>query len=725
MRFEQTWQGGRFDPAGQESYPRFPVEVPGNIQYDYAKHQLGMDLDALMYASQVKQLEETESWYWEYQTTLQFDAAAGQRVMLVAEGVDYSFDIRLDGVLLHQQEGMYTPVALDVTDKAHPGSLLQFIIHPHPQSGGPYTTGYRQAANQSCKPPFCYGWDWNPRLLISGLWMPVYIETRGPGFIRSCEPFYTLNETRDQARVRFETDCDAPVTYTLFDREGQIVYQGTDNECTLENVHLWWCNGQGEPYLYTWTAETEDDCKQGRIGFKTLRLVRNEGTMNEPADFPKSRYAAAVTIELNGRRIFGKGSNWVNPEMFLGRVTKERYQELLEAARDAHMNILRIWGGSGINKPAFYDLCDELGLLVWQEFMLACNNYEGTPHYLAVLEQEGAAVIRRLRSHACLALWCGGNELFNGWSGMDDQSHALRLLNKLCYEMDFARPFLMTSPSTGMGHGGYTFQDRETGEDVLCSFPKKHFTAYTEFGVPALADEEQLQKIVPPEELFPLQPTENWFTHHMFGAWGPDDDAWICRGMVRGYFGEPQSLAEMVRDTQWLQSSGYQAIFEEARRQWPYCSLAINWCYDEPWITASNNSIIAYPFRKKPGYFAVQGALRPVLASARIPHFAWQDGDGFDAQLWYLNDSDETVQDEVTAVLRIGDWEKELLTWQTDPVAPRTNLQGPAIHCVLPEIPDAEAVELILQTGTAGRENTYRLRYTMRHPVVRAGRLNA
>lgn len=715
MRFEQIWQGGRYDPAGQMSYPLFPVEVPGNIQYDYARHQLGMDLDTLMFGTNVKRLKETEDWYWEYRTNLQFEAAAGQKLVLVAEGVDYRFDILLDGQQLFQQEGMYTPVELDLTDKAKPGALLQFVIHPHPRSVplNPEQDGScRKAADQSCKPPFCYGWDWNPRLLISGLWMPVYLETRGQGFIRRCEPFYTLNEERDQASVRFETDCDVPVTYTIRDREGQIVYQGTDRECTLEGIHLWWCNGQGEPYLYTWTAETADDSKQGRIGFKTLRLVHNEGTLNEPSSFPKTRYATAVTIELNGRKIFGKGSNWVNPELFLGRVTTQRYQELLEAARDAHMNILRIWGGSGMNKPAFYDLCDEMGLLVWQEFMLACNNYRGTAAYLSVLEKEAAAVIRALRSHACLALWCGGNELMNGWSGMDEQSHALRLLNKLCYEMDFQRPFLMASPSTGMGHGGYTFQDGETGEDVFCSFPKKHFTAYTEFGVPALAEEALLRKIVPEEELFPLdENSENWLTHHLFRAWG--DSCWACLPTVRAYFGEPKGIADVVKATQWLQYAGYQAIFEEARRQWPYCSMAVNWCYEEPWITAANNSLISYPMQRKAGYYAVQSALRPALASARIPHFDWKSQDAFDAQLWYLNDSNEMVQDEVTVLLRIGDWEKQLLVWQTDAIAPRTNLQGPAVHCQLPSIKDADALELVLKTRVSGRENAYRLRYIL------------
>ena len=719
MRYALEWTGGRFDSAGQEKYPLFPVEVPGNIQYDFAKFQ-GL-IEGLQFSDQVKRLEETEDYYWEYRAVAAYDLRPGQRIFLVAEGVDYQFEIRLDGKAIHSQEGMYTPVELDLTERLHPGALLQFIIYPHPKRPGPWD-GFRQAADHSCKPPVCYGWDWNPRLLISGLWQPVYLETREADYIRACEPFYTLNEERTAAEIRFETDCDAPVRYTLQDARGAIVYQGNEPAFRLEPVHLWWCAGEGEPYLYTWTAETASDCKSGRLGLRTLRLVQNQGTLGEPQDFPKSRYAAAITLELNGRRIFGKGSNWVNPELFFGRITRERYAELLRLAADAHMNLLRVWGGAGVNKPDFYALCDEMGLLVWQEFMLACNHYPGTPEYLGVLEQEASSIIRALRGHPCLALWCGGNELFNGWSGMDEQDPPLRLLNKLCYELDFSRPFLMTSPSAGMAHGGYLFQDESTGLDVLASFPQKHFTAYTEFGVPALAAPEALRQIIPQEELFPVRPTAAWVTHHAFEAWG--ENSWACLPLLEAYFGPADSLDTLVAESQWLQAAGYQAIFEEARRQWPYCSMAVNWCFNEPWITAANNALTTYPAKPKPGYYAVRDALRPVLASARIPHFNWRAGERFSAGIWLLNDGNAPAREQITVTLRLGAWEKTLLQWDSGSVEGKSNLEGPTVHCVLPDATDAEELELILTAGDAAHSSRYRLHYRPRHPRKDAGRLN-
>ena len=142
------------------------------------------------------------------------------------------------------------------------------------------------------------------------------------------------------------------------------------------------------------------------------------------------------------------------------------------------MNIFRLWGGAGIQKDEFYEICDRLGIMVWQEFMLACNNYVANPHYMETLEREATSIIIHLRRHPSLVIWCGGNELFNSWSGMDDQSRALRLLNKLCFELDYERPFFQTSPLTGMAHGGYTFM---TGipERRIRRLQNRRNTAYT------------------------------------------------------------------------------------------------------------------------------------------------------------------------------------------------------------------------------------------------------
>ncbi len=718
MQFFQKWQAGRFDPTNKINYNLFPAEVPGNVQYDYVK-SLGHDIDWLMFGTNTDLLQETEDWYWQYRTNLNFETKG--KVVLVFEGIDYKYDILLKGEKIYSGEGMYTPVEIDISGKANVGDLLQVIVHPHPRRSLEPGEPFRSAADRSCKPPVTYGWDWNPRLLISGLWMPAYIETRDSGYIESCEPFYNINDTFTEAEVNFKTECSEAVEYTITDPSGKLVYKGAEPKCVISDIKLWWCNGQGDPNLYHWKAETSSHYREGTIGLRSFELVQNEGTNSEPVDFPKSRYAARITPNLNGRKVFAKGSNWVNPELFFGRVTKERLEELVIAAKEANMNIFRIWGGSGICKPEFYELCDKHGIMVWQEFMLACNCYEGGDDYLAILEQEAISIVTALRRHPSIVLWCGGNELFNGWSGMDEQSLSLRLLNAVCYRLDKQRPFLPTSPLDGMAHGGYTFIDEYTGKDCLALYINAHHTAYTEFGNAAITSVSNLKKIIPADELFPIKKTSAWVNHHGFDALG--ESRWICMSDLEKYFGKADSLEKFVANSEWLQCEGYKSIFEEARRQAPYCSMAINWCYQEPWITAAGNSLIAYPMVKKNSYYAVKQSLRPILASARIPKFSWSAGETFSAQLWLLNDTTDTKDVEITATLTIGNETLATLCWKTGEV--NGNKLGPTLNAVLPDVQHLSELKLTISASDSSLDSEYRIHYSNPQKIKIIRQMNA
>ena len=604
---------------------------------------------------------------------------------------------------------------LELTD-AKVGDELKIFIYPHPKSKRG-NAGTRDEANESCNPPVCYGWDWNPRLLISGLWQGAHLETRGEAYIGGVQVVTALNSSLDKGRVICKFECDVPCIISLYDENGGLVYCGDEKEFTVENPELWWCNGQGEPYLYRYVISNEKESVSGHVGFKRIRLVRNADA-NEPRTFPKGRYEAPITIELNGRRIFAKGSNWVNPDIFWGNIETERYEKLVSLAKDANMNIFRMWGGAGLERKEFYDFCDRYGIMVWQEFMLACNLYIDKEPYMTVLESEATAIIKKLRGHASLAIWCGGNELFNSWSGMDDQSAPLRLLNSLCFELDRDRPFLYTSPLYGMAHGGYTFYLDRQGGEVYKSFANSRNTAYTEFGVPSISSVEALEKIIPKDELFPPRETEAWVAHHGYKAW--IEDTWLCLSTLESYFGKPTSLEQLVDNSNWLQCEGYRFIFEEARRQWPHCSMAINWCYDEPWRTAANNSIIEYPVKPKPCYEFVKNALRPTLFSARLGKFTWHMGETFEAELWLLNDAAVEVSGKVSARLSVGGQTYDLLEWSAKAEASK-NLQGPTLRFVLPSVNDDRLV-LTLE-GENGTSSTYTLQYVNKKEAKPAYRI--
>ena len=702
MIFYQEWLGARITDGACSEY--FSAEVPGNIQYDYG---VANGFEDVYYADGCRQYEALEDDLWEYKTSLRFKKESTERVFFVSKGIDYKYKIFLNGEEIYENEGMYSPVELDVTDKLCGDDVLSVRIAPHPKrNDAPMWS--RDEADHSCKPPVCYGWDWNPRLLVSGMYRDAYIETRTDGYIKNCEFTYELSEDFSFADVKILLDCNKECNLTLTDVSGKVVYQGTDREFRLKNPNLWWCNGEGEPYLYTWKAENAEHSVSGRIGFRRVRLLRNIGA-TEDQGFPLGCYPAPITLELNGRRIFMKGSNFVNADIFTGRVEITRYKRLVELAKDANMNTFRMWGGSGPMHECFYDLCDEMGILVWQEFMLACNKYPDDKHYLEVLEREAKSIILSLRRHACLALWCGGNELFNGWSGMDEQSLPLRLLDKLCYEYDNAHPFLKTSPVMGMAHGGYVFYDEEKmGGDIFVAFQRAHNTAYTEFGVPSISPLSVLKKIIPEDEIYPITESDSYVLHHAKGAWGKE--RWACSDILEHYFGEPTCIEDMIEESNLLQCEGYRAAFEEARRQWPHCSAALNWVYNEPWYTAANNSLLIYPDEPKPAYYAVKKALRPIMFSARIPKFDWKDGEKFKAEIWLLNDTNDTVSASADVYLRIGDSEILLAEGVKGVCDPKTHTECMSVCCLLPERNDAEIIRLIIKS-TDDYSNEYVLKY--------------
>lgn len=291
---------------------------------------------------------------------------------------------------------------------------------------------------------------------------------------------------------------------------------------------------------------------------------------------------------------------------------------------------------------------------------------------------------------------------------MTDQHYALRLLNKLCYELDRERPFIATSPLYGMAHGCYIFKFR-TGEEVYEAMNRSHFAAYTEFGVPSIANKDCLLAALPEKKLFPLVPNESTVAHHAFDAWLPGD-TWSGLDMLRFYWGEPQTLDDLIEKSQWTQSEGYKCIFEEARRQKPYCSMALNWCFNEPWPTVANNSLLSYPASPKKAYEAVKASLRPVLASARLNRFSYRAGELFEAELWLLNDSLSPVSaGTVSASIKLGSTVIHLLDWEYEGMEPNKNQMGPVLRYRLPHLPGADTLTLVLEAG--GYSSEYRLVY--------------
>lgn len=701
---------------------KIPATVPGAAELDYAKAK---GYEPYYFGLNYLDYKWMEDEYFIYSTELNFKLDDGELAFLCLDGVDYEFSVRIDGKEIFYKEGMFSPSRIDVGAYAGERHALEIVIYPIPKLATARRKNARDEAAACCKSAAQYSWDWHPRLVPVGIWKDAYLE------IHNAAPTelgaaYRLSDKLDRADISAEINTVGTGTLVLelISPLGEAVFKKDINfadseslkiDFTLESPSLWYPVGYGEHPVYTLRACGGEKVLERKIGFRRVKLLRNfDDTNPVEKSFPKTRYPAPATFEVNGVKVFAKGSNWVNTEIFPALMTESRYRELLTLVRDANMNILRMWGGGFINHDVFYDICDEMGIMIWQEFMLSCNLHPDDDKYLSVLKNEATYIIKNLRTHPAIVLWCGGNELFNSWSGLTDQSHPLRMLNSLCYELDRFTPFNPTSPLEGMGHGTYNtlFDIRKAGKDeaglggdidcvtneefitVLC---RSYFTAYTEFGSSGAADPEYIKKYIMSEEDYndfsPKNPV--WVAHHAFSAW--TSDCWARPGEIDYYFGGYSDVDDFMRKSLLVQAISYKSLFEEMRRQWPHCSMAINWDFNEPWPCAAGNSLINWPCEPKPAYYAVKDALRPTLASIRTRKNRFLTGETVQAELFILNDSPDALSDLAVNAYVIKGGKKELIaSGVCNSCAPRSNVRFADLELKIDESLDT-VFELILE----------------------------
>lgn len=650
MKTYLTWQVAK--SADEKTFEEYiPATVPGNVQLDYARAK-GV-ADDWQFADNFHKFDGLEDCYWKYRATLN-GLDRERENYFVALGIDYAFDVFLDGEKIYTHEGMFSKTRLSLA-KAKEGSVLEVLIYPAPknpvddiarldQSRIPLG---RSEADRSVKPAVGYGWDFHPRLIVQGIWDEAYVQ--------SVEKLHIVDVNVDYEIVDIENErgvaeilvsvqkTGGVVERYLYDENGNCVAKSATGRMRA-TVDLWYPHTVGKQPLYRLEVVLKEK-KGGRvlstvrktIGFRKVELLMNDGAweQSEEGGYPLPRAFCPMQLCINGKKVFAKGSNWVNPEVFVGTMAKEDYRAQLQLVKDCNMNLLRTWGGAIVNKEAFFELCDELGIMVWQEFPLACNNYADDKRYLAVLKKEAHAIVRKIKSHPCHVLWCGGNELFNSWSNMTDQRLALRILNEVCLDEDRFTPFLPPSPVYGVKHGPYWFTVQ--GRDVFHLFNENVATGYTEFGMSCMADYDQLVKFMPTDALQKLENTQAWRDYFAFDA-ADRTTVWCDYTSVSLYFGEIADLKEYIRHSQFLACAGYTYVFEEGRRQ-PTCSIVANWCFNEPWYCAANNSLVGYGNVKKPTYDAVKGALAAVTPSLRMPRFDYRKGDTFKGEVHILNDS--------------------------------------------------------------------------------------
>ena len=636
-------------------------------------------------------------WWW----TTTFDGAApaaGERVELVFDGLDTFAAIYLDGELIGRTDNMFRRYAFDIGARlAGAGSHTLSICFAPTTAAMPDRPVQAWAAfadrvsvskrNLMRKAQFGWGWDWGPDLPTVGVWAPVRLERRSGPWIGDIHAVtLAVSEARADLRVRLEVEDAAGrdglrAEVTLSDPDG---YQAAEEtiaadgvvslELTVDAPRLWWTADLGDQPLYDLSVRLFDgdtllDEKTRRVGLRTLTL--------DTGDDPDEPGTSFFRFVLNGVPIFAKGVCWVPASSFVGEVDDARYRDLIGRAAQANMNMIRVWGGGIYEPDLFYDLCDETGLLVWQDFMFACAHYpEDDAAFVASVRIEAREQVRRLRGHACLALWCGNNEnqVLNDFNNrvagastrLDGLLYYDEILPELVAELDPATPYRPSSPWGGPSPNSMRAGDVHNwtvwhgvplvaDEDFVGGFDRSpEGVAYSryaeddarfvsEFGIQAAPGMATLRRWMAPEDL--VLGSEG-FLGRVKDA--PDK----ANAMMVNVTGLPATLEDYVDFTMWTQAEGMKFGIEHYRRRKPHCSGALIWQYNDCWPCISW-SLIDYDGVAKASHYAVTRAFAPVMAS-------FKPLGGGRYELWVTNDTLAPVRGEaVVALARLAggaDW---------------------------------------------------------------------
>jgi beta-mannosidase len=596
---------------------------------------------------------------WLYKKIFTVDAAhRGKRVQLCFEGVDYEAEFFLNGVSLGTHRGMYTPATFDVTDILQYGAenTLAVVIEaaPHEQPQVSRTSKVR-----THKSRMTYWWDFCPRMIHVGIWDEVYLNITGE--VRIDNVWVRATPTDDHATVAVFVEVHATrsteanfAVFVLLDEQEvatrtiTIALEEGKNTATtvlrIDSPHLWYPNGLGTQPMYQAIVRVDtpdgEDTHTTQFGIRIVELIPNE--TDDVSALP-------YTLVVNGKKVYIKGWNWVPLDVMCGVPNDAKLMHLLTLAKNANVNLLRIWGGGLIEREAFYRLCDALGIMVWQEFIQSSSGIENyapdDSETIAMMVREAEQIIPRKRNHPSLVLWCGGNELSGeGTVPLDDSHPMLSALKGVVNRLDPDRFWLPTSPSgrvfgntlenikadpSGLHdvHGPWEFQ----GVD-------KHYTLYnagtsllhSEFGVEGVTNLNTLNATIHPDNQLPAT-LDNRVWHHL-GAW------WIHQPTWRATFGEITEIEPLVRATQTMQAEGLRYALEADRRRMFRNSGTLPWQFNEPYPMAACTSAVDYYGQPKPVYYAVARTYVPISITAKFPTSAWSGRDHFTAELWGVTD---------------------------------------------------------------------------------------
>lgn len=651
----QLHQGWTFSEAGKENW--ISAVVPGTVHQDLLRHQMIPDPFQGMNEAKVQWVEEKD---WEYRTTFLLDSSAlnYHQHYLVMEGLDTYADVYLNGSLVLRSDNMFVGHTKPVSELLRQGlNHLHIYFHSPIKITLPQwsSNGFDYPADNdhhdkklsvfTRKAPYSYGWDWGIRLVTSGIWRPIQLKMFN---LLTIEDVHVQQLELDDKNARLMTDIalvnvsDESQQFTVnlsVSLSGSevanvsaihTVAPGSHTislPLTIDNPRRWMPNGWGEPILYNHEiAIIHNDqpiaLNSQRIGLRTVRLV------NEPDALGESFY-----FEVNGIPIYAKGANYIPSDALIPRMTTERYDQLFRNIKSAHMNMIRVWGGGFYENDYFYDLADENGILVWQDFMFGCTTYPHDPIFLQRVSEEAQYNIKRLRNRASLAMWCGNNEILEGmhhwgWSkrytpevyqGMFAGYDKLfrELLPDMVARFDSGRSYIHGSPlssnwglpetwNTGDSHNWGVWYGKKPFE----SFDEDLGRFMSEFGFQSFPE---MKTIATFADTADYEIESEVMNAHQKSSIGNS----LIRTYMERDYRIPESFEDFVYVGLVLQARGMSYGFEAQRRNRPYCMGTLYWQLNDSWPVVSWSSIDYYG-NWKALHYHTRRAFAPLLMSPQL-----------------------------------------------------------------------------------------------------------
>jgi len=623
--------------------PVIEAEVPGNVELDLSKAgYLPKDLYKGENILEVQKYERYEWWYvTEFNTPPNI---VGRKVVLNFEGVDCLADYWLNNEKIGESKNMFIPIEIDISGKLIEGQKNILCVHIRSVMEEVYSKEcpmYSLANGWDLnfdsvtvrKAPHSFGWDIMPRAVTAGIWKDVNLLVKEDVEINQIYYYCkTLKDIYAQIRLCYDLDIKevdnmwVEASGTCADSHFYIKqfmrFKAGFLDINIENPKLWWPYGYGDANLYdTKINFYKNDAlilqKTLKIGVRTVKLVKTDITDGSSGHF---------CFYINNVPIMCKGSNWVPMDAFHSR-DASRYNRAFELVKDIGCNILRCWGGNVYEQEEFYNFCDENGIMIWQDFSMACHAYPQSEEFLQEIRKEAAIIVRKYRNHPSIILWSGDNEcdqmiFFNG-TDPNKNRITREVLPQVVYENDVSRPYLASSPYVSpkvveknrydVMPEDHLWGPRDYFKSSYYTNSNAHFIS--EVGYHGCPSVDSLKRFIDEEYLWPIENNRQWNLHSSDQR-NSDHRVMLMVKQIKQLFGQvPDNLEDFVYASQVTQAEAKKFFIENTRLQKPKKSGIIWWNLLDGWPQISD-AIVDYYYNKKIAYDYIKRCQQPFAIMA-------------------------------------------------------------------------------------------------------------